>query len=145
MLNQNLRVDIVGSFLRPAELKEAFRRHDAGEIDDAAFRAIQETAIRDLVRNEEAHGLPIVGDGEFRRRVFNQSFGLVAGMEPWDARLERGVTVAQAGVEAAGLKRDIGNEFRLHHRDRDAGVRHPCFTTIVVTLTTRTSAGETRS
>ena len=69
-----LRVDIVGSFLRPPELKDAFPRRDAGELDDAALRALQDAAIRDLVRDEEAHGLPIVGDGEFRRRNFNQSF-----------------------------------------------------------------------
>jgi 5-methyltetrahydropteroyltriglutamate--homocysteine methyltransferase len=110
---RTLRVDSVGSFLRPPELKEAFLRHDRGEIDDAAFSAVQDAAIRDLVRKEEAHGLPFVGDGEFRRRNFNQSFGIVAGMEPWAARLDGSHTIAQEGVEAAGLKRDVGNEFRL--------------------------------
>jgi 5-methyltetrahydropteroyltriglutamate--homocysteine methyltransferase len=113
MPKQNLRVDSVGSFLRPPELKEAFSRRDAGEIDDAAFHAIQDTAIRDLVKKEEAHGLPVVGDGEFRRRNFNQSFGLVAGMEPWDKRLDGSHTIAQEGIEATGLKRDVGNEFRI--------------------------------
>lgn len=107
-----LRVDSVGSFLRPAALKDAFARHAAGTLDDAAFRGAQDAAIRDLVRDEEAHGLPVVGDGEFRRRNFNQSFAVVAGMEPWYARLERGATVEQEGVIAAGLKRDVGNEFR---------------------------------
>ena len=113
MPNQTLRVDSVGSFLRPPELKDAFRRRDAGEIDDAAMTALQDAAIRDLVGKEEAHGMPIVGDGEFRRRNFNQSFGLVAGMEPWNARLDGSHTIAQEGVEAAGLKRDVGNEFRI--------------------------------
>jgi len=107
-----LRVDIVGSFLRPPELKEAFRRHAAGELDDAAFRAAQDAAIRALVAQQEAHGLPLAGDGEFRRRNFNQSFALVAGMEPWNARLDGSHTRVQEGVEAAGLKRDVGNEFR---------------------------------
>jgi 5-methyltetrahydropteroyltriglutamate--homocysteine methyltransferase len=108
-----LRVDLVGSFLRPASLKEAFRRHDAGELDDEGFRDAQDTAIRKLVSAEEAHGLPIVGDGEFRRRNFNQSFGLVAGMDAWNARLDGNHTIAQKDTEAAGLKRDVGNEFRF--------------------------------
>jgi 5-methyltetrahydropteroyltriglutamate--homocysteine methyltransferase len=111
--NQTLRVDSVGSFLRPPELKEAFARRDRGEIDDVAFKAAQDAAIGDLVRKEEAHGLPFVGDGEFRRRNFNQSFGIVGGMEPWAARLDGSRTIEQEGVEAAGLKRDVGNEFRL--------------------------------
>ena len=113
MPKQNLRVDSVGSFLRPPELKEAFERRATGKIDDAAFRAAQDTAIRDLVSKEEAHGMPVVGDGEFRRRNFNQSFGLVAGMDAWDDRLGGSHTIAQAGVEATGLKRDVGNEFRF--------------------------------
>jgi 5-methyltetrahydropteroyltriglutamate--homocysteine methyltransferase len=62
-----LRVDIVGSFLRPAGLKDAFRRHSAGELDDAGLHDAQDAAIRQLVHAEEAHGLPIVGDGEFKR------------------------------------------------------------------------------
>ena len=110
---QTLRVDSVGSFLRPPEVKEAFGRRDRGEIDDAGMKALQDAAITGLVRKEEAHGLPFVGDGEFRRRNFNQSFGIVAGMEPWAARLDGSHTIAQEGVEAAGLKRDVGNEFRL--------------------------------
>ena len=107
-----LRVDSVGSFLRPQALKDAFAAHDAGKLDDAGLRAAQNAAIRDVIKAEEAHGMPIVGDGEFRRRNFNQSFAVVAGMEAWDARLGRGSTIEQQGVVAAGLKRDIGNEFR---------------------------------
>ena len=107
-----LRVDSVGSFLRPAALKDAFARFDAGTLDEAGLRAAQDAAIRDLVHAEEAHGMPLVGDGEFRRRNFNQSFAVVAGMEPWYARLNRTGPVEQEGVVAAGLKRDVGNEFR---------------------------------
>lgn len=107
-----LRVDLVGSFLRPQALKDAFGRRAAGEIDDAALRAAQDAAIRDLIAEEERHGLPVVGDGEFRRRSFNQSFAEIEGMEPWYAAL-RGQRVVQAGVEAAGLKREVGNEFRV--------------------------------
>ena len=56
--------------------------------------------------------MPFVNDGEFRRLTFNESFAVVEGMEPWYARLAGQRTVA-AGVEAAGLKREVGNEFRV--------------------------------
>jgi 5-methyltetrahydropteroyltriglutamate--homocysteine methyltransferase len=107
-----LRVDSVGSFLRPQALKDAFEAHAAGKLDEAGLRAAQDAAIRELIKAEEAHGMPIVGDGEFRRRNFNQSFAFVGGMEPWYARLNRTAPTVEEGVVAAGLKRDIGNEFR---------------------------------
>lgn len=61
------RADHVGSLLRPAALKEAFRRRSAGGIGDADFQAVQDRAIRDAVRLQEAAGLQVVTDGEFRR------------------------------------------------------------------------------
>ena len=104
-----LRVDLVGSFLRPPGLKEAFRRHGRGELDPAGLRREQDAAIRDLVAAEEAHGLPLVGDGEFRRENFNQSFAVVAGMEPWYAVL---ADATARVVDPNEPKREIGNEFR---------------------------------
>jgi len=61
------RADHIGSLLRPANLRQAFRQHAAKEIDDAAFHAIQDEAIRDVVRLQEDCGLEVVTDGEFRR------------------------------------------------------------------------------
>jgi len=61
------RADHVGSLLRPAALREAFRRHAAGQIDDAAFAHIQDDCIRDVVALQEACGLSVATDGEFRR------------------------------------------------------------------------------
>lgn len=81
-----LRVDCIGSFLRPESLKQAYRDHAAGEIDDAALARAQDHAIADLVAEEEAHGLPVVTDGEFRRSVFMESFSDVAGMQRWKSR-----------------------------------------------------------
>ncbi|MQA16454.1 MAG: hypothetical protein GEV09_20620 [Pseudonocardiaceae bacterium] len=81
-----LRVDCIGSFLRPAGLKQAYRHHAAGAIDDAALARAQDDAIADLVAEEEAHGLPVVTDGEFRRAVFMESFSDVAGMDRWKSR-----------------------------------------------------------
>jgi 5-methyltetrahydropteroyltriglutamate--homocysteine methyltransferase len=61
------RADHVGSLLRPPVLRQAFRRHGAGEIDDQAYRAVQDRCIREAVAMQEAVGLKAVTDGEFRR------------------------------------------------------------------------------
>ena len=61
------RADHVGSLLRPAALREAFRRHAAKQIDDAEFGRIQDGCVRDVVTLQEDCGLQVVTDGEFRR------------------------------------------------------------------------------
>jgi 5-methyltetrahydropteroyltriglutamate--homocysteine methyltransferase len=61
------RADHVGSLLRPHALRQAFRQQSAGEIDDAVYRAVQDRCIRDSVAIQEAVGLKVVTDGEFRR------------------------------------------------------------------------------
>jgi 5-methyltetrahydropteroyltriglutamate--homocysteine methyltransferase len=61
------RADHVGSLLRPQALRQAFRRHAAGEIDDAAFAQLRDQCIRDVVKLQEEVGLQVVSDGEFRR------------------------------------------------------------------------------
>ncbi len=61
------RAEHVGSLLRPKALTAAFRQHAAGEIDDTAFRGIQDQAIREVVAEQEALGFEVVTDGEFRR------------------------------------------------------------------------------
>jgi len=61
------RADHVGSLLRPAALREAFRQHGACELTAAAFGVVQDRCIRDAVAMQEAVGLKVVTDGEFRR------------------------------------------------------------------------------
>ncbi len=69
------RVDVVGSFLRPEPLKEAYRRHGLGDLPDEEMRQAQDEAVRDVIAKQEAHGMPVVTDGEFRRLNFQDSFG----------------------------------------------------------------------
>ena len=64
------RADHVGSLLRPKALREAFRRHAQGQLTAAEFGEIQHKAIRDVVRLQEAAGLEVVTDGEFRRSSY---------------------------------------------------------------------------
>jgi len=61
------RADHVGSLLRPKSLAEAFKKHRDGRLGDAALRAEQDTAIRDVIRLQEDAGLQSITDGEFRR------------------------------------------------------------------------------
>lgn len=64
----NIRYDIVGSFLRPAEIKDARAKYAAGEIQLSELREIENDQISKLVKKEVEHGLKYVTDGEFRRR-----------------------------------------------------------------------------
>ena len=64
------RADHVGSLLRPVALRQAFRDHLAGKLDDTGFATIQDQCIRDAVRMQEEVGLGVVTDGEFRRASY---------------------------------------------------------------------------
>lgn len=68
------RADHVGSLLRPPALRQAFRRHAAGDLGDAEFRRIEDDCIRDAVRMQEEVGLAVVTDGEFRRGSYWSRF-----------------------------------------------------------------------
>jgi 5-methyltetrahydropteroyltriglutamate--homocysteine methyltransferase len=61
------RADHIGSLLRPAALRQAFRQHAAKGISDAEFGKLQDQCIRDVVAMQEQVGLKVVSDGEFRR------------------------------------------------------------------------------
>ena len=60
------RADHIGSLLRPPALRQAFKDHLTGRIDDEHFAQIQDGCIRDAVKLQEAVGLEVVTDGEFR-------------------------------------------------------------------------------
>jgi methionine synthase II (cobalamin-independent) len=64
------RSDVVGSLLRPAYLKEARTRHAAGELDDAAFKKIEDRAVDEAIALQERAGVDVVSDGEMRRYAF---------------------------------------------------------------------------
>ncbi len=64
------RAEHIGSLLRPTELRQAFRLFRAGEIDAEEFRAAQDAAVRRVVAQQQAAGLEVVTDGEFRRTSY---------------------------------------------------------------------------
>ena len=67
-------VDHVGSLVRPPDLMDCWRAHEAGERSAEELRAIQDEAIRDVVRLQEACGLAVVTDGEYRRGGWSRGF-----------------------------------------------------------------------
>lgn len=64
------RVEHVGSLLRPAYLKDARVRHARGELGDAAFKGVEDRAVREAVALQADAGCPVVTDGELRRDSF---------------------------------------------------------------------------
>ena len=79
-----MRVDHVGSLLRPKSLIEAFLDCGRGEIDSSVLEGLQDNAIREVVRKQEAAGLPIITDGEYRRLNWQVSFSRVGGWDQWE-------------------------------------------------------------
>ena len=68
------RAEHIGSLLRPPELLRAREQHAAGQLDRGALRAIEDDAIRGVVKLQEDLGLDVITDGEFRRGTYSDSF-----------------------------------------------------------------------
>jgi 5-methyltetrahydropteroyltriglutamate--homocysteine methyltransferase len=68
------RYDVVGSFLRPAYLRQARAKFEAGQLSAEELKATEDTAILDLIAKEKAAGLHIITDGEFRRLTWHLDF-----------------------------------------------------------------------
>ena len=68
------RADHVGSLLRPAALHEARAKAKAGALPAAELRAVEDGLIREAVAKQEALGLRVVTDGEYRRDFWHLDF-----------------------------------------------------------------------
>jgi 5-methyltetrahydropteroyltriglutamate--homocysteine methyltransferase len=64
------RSDVVGSLLRPAYLKVARARHEAGELSDTLFKQIEDRAVDEAIALQERAGVEVITDGEMRRYAF---------------------------------------------------------------------------
>ncbi len=75
------RADQVGSFLRTNPLKEARAQHAKNQITDAQFKAFEDREIENLIKKQEAAGLQLATDGEFRRSFWHFDFwGMLDGV-----------------------------------------------------------------
>jgi 5-methyltetrahydropteroyltriglutamate--homocysteine methyltransferase len=72
--NPPFRADHVGSLLRPLSVLDARSKFAAKHIDATEKRAIEDAAIAEAIRGQEAVGLQSITDGEFRREWFHLDF-----------------------------------------------------------------------
>ncbi len=98
-VNPPFRADHVGSLLRPDAIVVARDRHARGQIDDGELRAIEDTAIAEMIPKLEATGIQAITDGEYRRLWFHLDF-----LQQLD-----GVTVSGA-IESSSDSRETVNQ-----------------------------------
>jgi 5-methyltetrahydropteroyltriglutamate--homocysteine methyltransferase len=124
-----LRVDQVGALRAPAPLRLLFEQWDKAEISEDVFVAAREEAIATTIGKQEEIGVPVVTDGELRRRNFQDSFNdSVHGFAPRKAkqpgenisaqpfsRTESASPRSWPVIEKFSLKRNVPlDEFRLN-------------------------------
>jgi 5-methyltetrahydropteroyltriglutamate--homocysteine methyltransferase len=97
------RADHVGSLLRPAELKNAREKFAKGEIDAAALKGIEDRAIADVIKKQEAVGLQSITDGEFRRSWWHLDF--LWGLDGVEKHvMDTGIAFAAVTTRNEGVK-----------------------------------------
>jgi 5-methyltetrahydropteroyltriglutamate--homocysteine methyltransferase len=102
------RAEVVGSLLRPPELRAAVDRFYADghhavlaeerAADRSALDAVEDACIREAVARQRDLGLDVVTDGEFRRWMFLNSFwdaveGFSTDANPVEFRADDGSTI----------------------------------------------------
>ena len=116
--------DHIGSLLRPQELIDARHKRREGAISEKELHAIEDRAIRHVVKFQEDIGLQAVTDGEFRRGAFFSHFvktvdGLTVKPTPFTFSNDAGDTAQAYAPYAEGkLKRCKGittDEFAFVH------------------------------
>lgn len=91
--NPPYRADHVGSLLRPPEVKAARKAaYEDGTMPAEELAAIEDEAIRDVVRRQQDAGLLAVTDGEVRRSFWHYDFiGGLTGFELEEREPEQGI------------------------------------------------------
>ncbi len=95
MHNIPFRADQVGSLLRTNPLKAARLGHEAGRLDAAGLKAVEDAEIIKLIKHQEEIGLQGITDGEFRRAWWH--FDFIGALQ--------GVTMVEVdhGIQFAGV------------------------------------------
>lgn len=62
--------EVVGSLLRPTYLIDARKQFEAGELNAADFKLIEDRAVNEAIALQEAAGIDVITDGEVRRYAF---------------------------------------------------------------------------
>jgi 5-methyltetrahydropteroyltriglutamate--homocysteine methyltransferase len=78
MTARHVRADNLGSLLRPPAVRAAY-----DEATPTERRAIEDAAIEEAITHQERVGLPVITDGEFRRRhFFSTLLEITEGLDP---------------------------------------------------------------
>jgi 5-methyltetrahydropteroyltriglutamate--homocysteine methyltransferase len=97
------RADHVGSFLRPAALKEARAKREKGAISAAELKAVEDREIEKIVKKQEEFGLALATDGEFRRSWWHFDFlGMLDGVELYES--DQGIQFRGVQTKAQSLR-----------------------------------------
>ncbi len=64
------RAEVVGSLLRPRFLAEARQQLEAGDLDAARFKAVEDRAVDEAIELQRSSGIDVITDGEQRRYAF---------------------------------------------------------------------------
>jgi 5-methyltetrahydropteroyltriglutamate--homocysteine methyltransferase len=120
------RADVVGSLLRPEYLKEARARHQRGELAPPEFKRIEDRAVDEAIRLQEAVGVDVVSDGEMRRFFYTGTLteavdGLSfvhARNDPWRGGAESSVSVDVAITGKLRRIRSLATEEFTYARAR---------------------------
>src|SRR3954468_974144 len=64
------RANVVGSLLRPEQLKQARAARDAGSVSRADFKRIEDAPVYEAIAVQEPAVVDVVTDGEMRRLFF---------------------------------------------------------------------------
>ncbi len=100
------RAEHIGSLLRPPELLRARDEHAAGRLDQQALTAMENLAIRRVVRLQEEVGLEVITDGEFRRGTYSDAF-TSTGLSGVDVELTETVGWTQSETHGHRMARRI--------------------------------------
>ncbi len=114
------RADQVGSLLRPAALKEARAKHQAGALSDAGLKEVEDREIETIIARQQDIGLQGITDGEFRRSWWHFDFlKALDGVEGYSAAEGiqfHGVQTRAEGVKVTGRVGFSGHPMLEHFR-----------------------------
>jgi 5-methyltetrahydropteroyltriglutamate--homocysteine methyltransferase len=99
------RADVVGSLLRPPELKQARDEVEQGALSAAAFKRLEDAAVDDAIALQESVGLDAITDGELRRSSFYGHF--VESLAGFDAQGGWGVRFRDDSGDELLLRRPV--------------------------------------
>jgi 5-methyltetrahydropteroyltriglutamate--homocysteine methyltransferase len=117
-MSQAYRADHVGSFLRPAEVKEARAAFQAGRLPVEQLQHVEDRAILATLERQRSIGVDVFTDGELRRSGFQNDLveaveGFVATDQPAVVRLWQGPGGAP---QEQGTRQVVGGVLRQRQR-----------------------------